>query len=220
MDPRIPNAARLQQQKNYPAAERIYRQILRSQPKDPDALLLLGLLLHETGRQLECVETLKKAVVAGPNRPEVHQTLVSALVAMRRLPEAIEQAREVVRLRPMAGDAHHAVARLLSQSKDFLASLPFAHRSTELEPRSAAFLLTLSRVYLGLEDHTNAMAALDRALSIDAKNADVMIDKGQLLQGAGQMDKALPLYQESLKLHEAKLGPDHPDTLTSMNNLA
>jgi tetratricopeptide (TPR) repeat protein len=37
---------------------------------------------------------------------------------------------------------------------------------------------------------------------------------------AGQLDKALPLYEETLKLMKAKLGPDHPDTLTSMNNLA
>jgi len=31
---------------------------------------------------------------------------------------------------------------------------------------------------------------------------------------------ALPLFQETLKLHKAKLGLDHLDTLTSMNNLA
>ena len=39
-------------------------------------------------------------------------------------------------------------------------------------------------------------------------------------QAAGQWDKALPLMEETLKLLKAKLGPDHPDTLTSMNNLA
>ena len=31
--------------------------------------------------------------------------------------------------------------------------------------------------------------------------------------------KSLPLLEETLKLHKAKLGPEHPDTLTSMNNL-
>jgi tetratricopeptide (TPR) repeat protein len=34
------------------------------------------------------------------------------------------------------------------------------------------------------------------------------------------LDRALPLYEESLKLRKAKLGPDHPDTLTTMNSLA
>ena len=34
------------------------------------------------------------------------------------------------------------------------------------------------------------------------------------------MELALPLHEETLKLRKAKLGPDHPDTLASMNNLA
>jgi tetratricopeptide (TPR) repeat protein len=37
---------------------------------------------------------------------------------------------------------------------------------------------------------------------------------------AGQLDKALPLFEETLKLMKAKLGADHPHTLRSMNNLA
>jgi tetratricopeptide (TPR) repeat protein len=39
-------------------------------------------------------------------------------------------------------------------------------------------------------------------------------------QAAGKLDLALPLMEETLKLQKAKLGPEHPDTLTSMNNLA
>jgi eukaryotic-like serine/threonine-protein kinase len=37
---------------------------------------------------------------------------------------------------------------------------------------------------------------------------------------AGKRDLALPLFEETLKLSKAKLGPEHPDTLHSMNNLA
>jgi tetratricopeptide (TPR) repeat protein len=39
-------------------------------------------------------------------------------------------------------------------------------------------------------------------------------------QAAGKLDRALPLFEETLKLTKAKLGADHPDTLISMNNLA
>jgi tetratricopeptide (TPR) repeat protein len=35
----------------------------------------------------------------------------------------------------------------------------------------------------------------------------------------GQRDKALPLFEETLKLMKAKLGPDHPSTLNSLGNL-
>ena len=39
-------------------------------------------------------------------------------------------------------------------------------------------------------------------------------------QDVGKLDQALPLFEEALKLSEAKLVPDRPVTLTSMINLA
>ena len=34
-----------------------------------------------------------------------------------------------------------------------------------------------------------------------------------------QLDKSIPLFEETLKLREAKLGRDHPDTLSTVGNL-
>ena len=36
---------------------------------------------------------------------------------------------------------------------------------------------------------------------------------------AGKLDLAIPLFERTLKAREAKLGPDHPQTLVSMRNL-
>jgi len=36
----------------------------------------------------------------------------------------------------------------------------------------------------------------------------------------GRHADALKLNEKTLRLHKAKLGPDHPETLASMNNLA
>ena len=38
-------------------------------------------------------------------------------------------------------------------------------------------------------------------------------------QAAGKLDLALPLFEETLKLRKAKLGPDHPDTAGTMASL-
>ena len=42
---------------------------------------------------------------------------------------------------------------------------------------------------------------------------------GVLLSEKGDLDGAEPLYRRALEAREQKLGPEHPDTLTSMNNL-
>ena len=43
---------------------------------------------------------------------------------------------------------------------------------------------------------------------------------GWFFQGQGNYGSALPWYQEGLSRCEQRLGPDHPDTATSLNNLA
>lgn len=40
------------------------------------------------------------------------------------------------------------------------------------------------------------------------------------LFGLGEYDQSVPLFEKSLETRKAGLGPDHPDTLTSMGNLA
>jgi tetratricopeptide (TPR) repeat protein len=47
-----------------------------------------------------------------------------------------------------------------------------------------------------------------------------MNNLGTAYQAAGNLDLALPLLEEALRLRKAELGPDHPDTLSSMHNLA
>ncbi len=39
-------------------------------------------------------------------------------------------------------------------------------------------------------------------------------------QSAGHLDQAIPLFEETLARRERVLGADHPDTRTSLNNLA
>ena len=39
-------------------------------------------------------------------------------------------------------------------------------------------------------------------------------------QDAGRLADALPLFEETLRRRQATRGPDHPQTLRSMNNLA
>ena len=42
----------------------------------------------------------------------------------------------------------------------------------------------------------------------------------QRLRAAGRAAEAIPLHEQTLAAFERVLGPDHPDTLASRNNLA
>ncbi len=52
------------------------------------------------------------------------------------------------------------------------------------------------------------------------RHPDLAEQPGRRLPGGGQLGEAIPLYEQTLADRERVLGADHPDTLTSRNNLA
>jgi serine/threonine protein kinase/tetratricopeptide (TPR) repeat protein len=92
----------------------------------------------------------------------------------------------------------------------------------------AAIRLTIGDAYLALSDYAEAETQLRRSVALrvaklgvdDPATLTSMNDLARAYQKTGQRDKALGLFEETLKLRTATLGPDHPHTLVSVNNLA
>jgi len=74
----LQQAFELQQKKQYPEAEKVYRQILQDNPDTPAVLNLLGVLLHQTGRHDQAVELLTKADALKPDDDEILNNLGAA----------------------------------------------------------------------------------------------------------------------------------------------
>src|SRR5271165_6468823 len=49
---------------------------------------------------------------------------------------------------------------------------------------------------------------------------EALIRLAELYEDMSRYAEAEPLYQEALKIRQKVLGPEHPDTATSLNNLA
>jgi serine/threonine protein kinase len=83
-----------------------------------------------------------------------------------------------------------------------------------LRDRLGQTLLSLGRAKEAIE--FLAWARDTRQAKLGADHPDTLTSMNNLALGyraAGQLAKALPLYEETLKLRKAKLGADHPDTL-------
>src|SRR5437868_13745803 len=69
----------------FPQAESIYRQVLASDPRNLDALQLLGTLAHQVGRNDVAIELLMQAIALKGDVPHYHNNLGKALLGMNRL---------------------------------------------------------------------------------------------------------------------------------------
>lgn len=88
------------------------------------------------------------------------------------------------------------------------------------------YRLGLSLLHLGLPRQAAILfekARATRSSKLGMKNRDTLTSMSALAEAysaAGDLDKAIPLQKETLKLRTETLGADHSETLYSMNNLA
>src|SRR5437764_15191946 len=94
----LATAASFHRQGNLGQAERIYRQVLNEEPNNVDALHLLGVVAHQSGKQDAAIALIQQALEQNPGEPTIHSNLASALVAVGRFDEAEASCRTALSL--------------------------------------------------------------------------------------------------------------------------
>src|ERR1700677_2029045 len=80
-------------------AEALYRQILAVQPGHSDALHLLGVIAHQTGRHDLALEWIRRAIVLDPKNPFAYSNLGEVCRTIGALDDAIANFRCAVKLK-------------------------------------------------------------------------------------------------------------------------
>ena len=83
-----------------PQAESIYNQILQSDPDQPVALHLLGVIAHQVGNNDIAVDLITKALAIKPDLAEAHSNLGLTLLTLGKLDEAFACYRRAIALNP------------------------------------------------------------------------------------------------------------------------
>lgn len=87
-------------------AEAACQQILQSEPNQPEALHLLGMIASHIGMHDVAVELIGAVLELAPDNAEAHCNLGKALSALGRLEEAIQSYQRAIELKPGYGEAH------------------------------------------------------------------------------------------------------------------
>src|SRR5688500_13692626 len=85
-------------------AEQIYARVLQQDPRDADALQLLGTVHHQTGRNESAVELISRAVAIRPAAVFL-VNLAQAQKALGRSREAVDSCRRAVQMDPKLSEA-------------------------------------------------------------------------------------------------------------------
>lgn len=199
------------QRGDYGAAMALYRRVLEAQPRQFDALHLLGVAQRQAGDAAAAVVSINAAIAADPSHAIAHANLGAALADLGRTDEALAAYDEALTRNPRYAMAHANRGNALRRLGRLDEAIDCYDTALNLDPRAA---LTWTHRGLALNEKKRFEAALNsfgRALALQPQLADAWCGQGATLQGLGHMDAAGDSYARALECQ-----PGHPEALVNL----
>ena len=218
----IENARRAHQSGNRPEAVRLCREILRLNPKDFDALYLLGYVQSQLGELEDAQRLIGEALKVNPRSPDAAYNRGCILQTLTRHSEALGCFDQALASNPEFLDAfiNRGISLLaLKRPKEALVSFD---RALKLKPDDAQAWNSRATALLQLGEPDQALASLDRALSLERRLRGGL---EQSRRGASPLEapcgRPRLLRQvscdQSQQLHRVEQSRQHPDGFASLS---
>ncbi len=184
-----------------------YRNVLRQEPGNGDALHLLGVIALAEGRPRQAIRLIREALAAVPNFAEAHSNLGNAYRAAGRREEAHASYRRALALDPDCASAHNNLGLLLCEKGDCAAALGHCRRAVELAPNLAEAHNNLGNAQRGLGQFEAAAEAFRRALQLEPSAArqtnlaNVLADLGHFAEAEAAYRRAIALDRRFASAH-------------------
>jgi tetratricopeptide (TPR) repeat protein len=189
-------------------AERIYTRILKARRDHFDALHLLGLLKHQSGKAGEAYRLISAALAVNPRSADARSNLGLALHALRRDADALASFDQALALDPDHVEAlnNRGMALLtLERPAEALATferlLAVSPRHLEGQVNRANALLVLGRVDEAIARYDAVLAAHPRHAGAQFNRGNALVRRDRLAEAIAAYDRAIALVPGYVKAH-------------------
>ncbi len=179
-------------------AERAYRQILDLEPRHADALHLLGVLAHQSGRHALACDLIREAIARNSSTPSFHNNLGNALKARGALAEAADAYRQALAIKPDYPEAHYNLGVTLHAKGDVEEAVESFRRALSLRANHPQSHYALANALASRGALEEAIACYQRALGLRPGYVDAWTNLGNALQAAGRLEEAVDAYGHAL----------------------
>lgn len=188
-------AVALHQSGQLEEGRKLYEQVLRREPRQPDALHLLGLLKAQAGDAAGGIELIRGAIKANARQPLFRLNLGRVLEGASRWAEAAEAYGQAARLTPLEADLHRLEANARIQAGQQGPAAAALRRLLLLVPDHAAMLSALGDALYDTGALLPAAASYGRAFALEPDLLVAGFNRGAALRDAGRVGEALAAFR-------------------------
>jgi|SRR5579883_1620313 len=181
-------------------AEALYRAVLAQEPRNADALHLLGLIAGAAGQTDAAVALIREAIRVMPSLAPALYNLGRLLQNRGELADAEACYRRALAYQPENADAYNNLGGVLqAQGRDEEALSCYAS-ALRVRPESAEALSNMGMALQQLGRSEEAVALYHKALTLQPGYAQAHHNLGEALQDLHRPAEAIAAYEQALKL--------------------
>ena len=194
-------------------AEALYRQALSRQPKNFDALHLLGVLMHQRGKPSEALDLIGEALKANAKSAAALSNRAIVLAVLGKNDEALASYDQAIALKPDYAEALNSRGNLLVKLGRAAEALKSYEQTLASEPRNLGALINTATVLRLLGRDSDAAGAYMRALAVNPNRAEIWVALGNTFGLLQRHEDALTSFNRALTL-----SPHSAETLSNRGN--
>ncbi|MFN7713641.1 MAG: tetratricopeptide repeat protein [Curvibacter sp.] len=185
------------------AAEQPLQRVLQSQPRDFDALHMMGVVQAMRGNPRAAVDLFRKAASINKRHHLLHFNLGTALAELGEDGEAIESYRRAVKLAPEHAESWLNLGSSLINVGHFDEAAQASTQALAVNPQLAQAFNNLGVARQKLGQFALALESFDRALALQPDLVEALNGRGLALMDREQTEQALTHLQQVVQRYPA-----------------
>ena len=180
-------------------ASKAYLSVLSKDPKNADALNLLGMIADAQGNTADALVYFDRALVSAPKLPAIHFNRANVTSALGRVADADAGYRRAIELKADYTDARLNLGTLWHKNGDTDKAIAIFRELTRFIPSDSRGHFNLGRCLFEREQFSEAEQALSSCLKIAPNHHDALATMASIAAQSGRYRGAVDLLKSAMK---------------------
>ena len=186
------------------------QQIITAQPYSPDGFIFKGIADLARQKFNDAQQDAEQAMQRAPQSPAPYIQLGNIHLAQKHFADAEKYYQQALDKDPSSSEGLSGLMNNYFAQKEYDKAIAAANAQIAKSPKVANFYDLLgTALFNGKKDLPGAEAALRKAIELDKNNTDAIEKLGKVQVQEGAPDKALALYEQSIKDNPRELALLH-----------
>ena len=181
-------------------AEPIYREILKIEPKHPDANHNLGILMISINKSSEALPLFKVATEANPNIEMFWSSYGNALLFEKNYKDAKDCYERAIKLNPKNASYFNNLGIILTNLGNIKKAKDLYEKAIEIDPRYANAHNNLGKIFHTLKEKQKAKDCYEKAVKFNPNFALALSNLGTISEELNEIQKAIDYFTKSKEI--------------------